>query len=419
MAKRDRRSRALLRNLRKQARKGQLTAREKKDLLEQESRFRKARRANAPYMGAGLAGAAALLGTPAGQSILENIAGGVRGLRQDALGAREDRKTFKEQSQQERDIMAAETDQELRDMMEKTAGNEPASKSQAETGSSDNVASPSAEPGPKQGSSSEADPFEEMTISELQSLAKDQGFESVQAMKSYYKDSYAEGEKDMREAERERVAQPQSNLDYSDDNLREDRVAAGVEVDYSDDAPRDKRIEAARDMSFTPDPDGSAKYDARLKERVRELNDEEARAEGRAIFESIRPEIDRLREEEDLRDYNRAASRLDEYLNFPATTATQEILSGSPFEVLGDRPRLTSPNNPISRRVSPPTPRYAGEELGIENIQDTQQEQFQDDVPDFSVNDLFPTLERVQAQGGKNPRMQDLMKRIARKYGIK
>jgi hypothetical protein len=80
---------------------------------------------------------------------------------------------------------------------------------------------------------------------------------------------------------------------------------------------------------------------------------------------------------------------------------------------------LTSPNNPISRRVSPPTPRYAGEELGIENIQDTQQEQFQDDVPDFSVNDLFPTLERVQAQGGKNPRMQDLMKRIARKYGIK
>lgn len=126
MAKRDRRSRALLRNLRKQARKGQLTAREKKDLLQQESRFREARRANAPYMGAGLAGVAALLGTPAGQSIMENIAGGVRGLRQDALGAREDRKTFKQQSQQERDIMAAEADQELREMMEKTAGQDDA-----------------------------------------------------------------------------------------------------------------------------------------------------------------------------------------------------------------------------------------------------------------------------------------------------
>lgn len=59
------RSRALRRNLRKQARKGTLSARERKTLLQQEKRFRKARR---PFMrglgfGAGLgAGAAALLG---------------------------------------------------------------------------------------------------------------------------------------------------------------------------------------------------------------------------------------------------------------------------------------------------------------------------------------------------------------------
>ena len=59
------RSRALRRNLRKQARKGTLSAREQKTLLQQEKRFRKARR---PFMkglgfGAGLgAGAAAFLG---------------------------------------------------------------------------------------------------------------------------------------------------------------------------------------------------------------------------------------------------------------------------------------------------------------------------------------------------------------------
>ena len=59
------RSRALRRNLRKQARKGTLSAREQKTLLQQEKRFRKARR---PLMkglgfGAGLgAGAAAFLG---------------------------------------------------------------------------------------------------------------------------------------------------------------------------------------------------------------------------------------------------------------------------------------------------------------------------------------------------------------------
>jgi len=64
----DKRSRALRRNLRKQARKGTLSAREQQDLLDQEGRFRKAARRRRPYtlglplgMGAGL-GAAALMG---------------------------------------------------------------------------------------------------------------------------------------------------------------------------------------------------------------------------------------------------------------------------------------------------------------------------------------------------------------------
>ena len=48
------RSRALRRNLRKQARKGTLSAREKQTLLQQEKKFRKARRPLMKGLGAGL-----------------------------------------------------------------------------------------------------------------------------------------------------------------------------------------------------------------------------------------------------------------------------------------------------------------------------------------------------------------------------
>ena len=68
----DQRSRALLRNLRKQARKGTLSAREKKQLLSQEEKFREARRSTAKSVGRGLLGAGALLATPAGQRMLED-----------------------------------------------------------------------------------------------------------------------------------------------------------------------------------------------------------------------------------------------------------------------------------------------------------------------------------------------------------
>lgn len=467
MAKRDRRSRALLRNLRKQARKGQLTAREKKELLDQEARFRKARRANAPYMGAGLLGASALLGTPAGQSILESIAGGVRGLRQDALGAREDRKTFKEQSQQERDLMAAETEQEIRDMMEKAAGGEPAPRSEAEATATTSKSEPAQET-PK------GDPLEEMTIEEARNFAKEQGFESVQAMKDFYKDFYTEGERDMEEAERERVAQ-------MEDTQRERATQPQSDIDFD----VDRRMEAARDMSFRP---------AARPENMRGYQS------GRAAFASVLPELERLREEEGQRKYEEALKQLDRSLAFPTASATEEVLSGSPFAGLGDRPRLTSPNNPISRRVEVLPPRFPGEELGMQEIP-SEEEDFQNDTRDFNaVTDLLPSLERSgrfmpagpslasagprvqaqggkvgashlleyldghqgpmsqkeydeqknllhsmyrkghmeldeynrelerlnsmgftksQAKGGKNPRVQDLMKRIARKYGIK
>ena len=75
MARNDRRSRALLRGLRKQARRGNLTAREQRDLLDQEELFRQARRENAPLTTAAVLAGAGLLGTPGGRAALGEFTG--------------------------------------------------------------------------------------------------------------------------------------------------------------------------------------------------------------------------------------------------------------------------------------------------------------------------------------------------------
>lgn len=102
MARNDRRSRALLRGLRRQARRGNLTAREQRDLLDQEELFRQARRENAPLTTAAVLAGAGLLGTPGGRAALGEFTGmdpesrlkrqmerdkakNVRGMQKDAL----------------------------------------------------------------------------------------------------------------------------------------------------------------------------------------------------------------------------------------------------------------------------------------------------------------------------------------------
>jgi len=75
---RDYRSRALRRNLRKQARKGQLTSREKKELLEQEAAFRDAKRARRPIVGGALAALGGALTIP---GVQEALGGGMDRLR--------------------------------------------------------------------------------------------------------------------------------------------------------------------------------------------------------------------------------------------------------------------------------------------------------------------------------------------------
>ena len=83
MARNDRRSRALLRGLRRQARRGNLTAREQRDLLDQEELFRQARRENAPLTTAAVLAGAGLLGTPGGRAALGELTGMDRESRQD------------------------------------------------------------------------------------------------------------------------------------------------------------------------------------------------------------------------------------------------------------------------------------------------------------------------------------------------
>ena len=98
MAEKDKRSRALLRNLRKQARKGTLSARERKTLLDQEKKFRKARRGAAKGAGLGLAaGAAGLLASPAARKALGSAADRFKSSKEKKAKAKEDQKKAMEE----------------------------------------------------------------------------------------------------------------------------------------------------------------------------------------------------------------------------------------------------------------------------------------------------------------------------------
>ena len=111
----QKRSRALLRNLRKQARQGTLSAREKQQLASQEKKFRKARKSTAKGVGAGLAGAAALLSTTAGQQLMSGA--------KDFMGRASDRRMkSKVERADERSKKEAEKLEELARQREEETG---------------------------------------------------------------------------------------------------------------------------------------------------------------------------------------------------------------------------------------------------------------------------------------------------------
>ena len=96
--------------------------------------------------------------------------------------------------------------------------------------------------------------------------------------------------------------------------------------------------------------------------------------------------------------------------------------------VLGQRPRLAGPNNPLSRRVNVADP---GLRLPIVDIQEDP-EDFYDLQEAIELENFRRGTDsgqprarrrrggpRVQAMGGKNPKMADLMKKVKAKYGIR
>jgi len=315
---RDYRSRALRRNLRKQARKGQLTSREKKELLEQEAAFRDARRARAPIVGGALAALGGALTIPGVQTAL---GGGMDRLRQ----------MLETGEVKEEDL------KKLQDAADKTAAAGASEEKQEEA--------------------------KQEAISAADELANKLAIEK---------------------ADRERMVS---------DPLAKGRAAEG-ELDIQDIEEKEEQFDEMAPMR------------ARQARLASELGERGLQGAGRSIDELVAgPAMDEIRpvgsDERpfDLasalagRDLDRALAGLPESAG-PRMTAPEEILSGSGLEELGVRPRLTSPNNPLSRRVEIRDPRFAGEELNLQDIP-AEEENFPGDTRDFNAAmDLLPSLER-------------------------
>ena len=422
-----------MRGLRKQARKGQLTAREREDLLDQEAMFRKARRANAPAYGAGLLGAGALLGTPAGQSILSNIAGGVQGLRAQAQDARENRKSIEEEFAQDRALRAAETNQELealanmnrqesaRAEAEQTAAGEPIA--QGDLTTPDEPATPDVPRDPY----AEGRAAFEAVQPELEKLrAEERQRELAASMnEGRYGGGYIDQINDIFEASKNGAV---VTVPEYDDN---GNVIGEKEVRMDFESTADDMLDALGAKGGGP---GFGSYNADEVEAMMEAA--RARAEGQMspirslpasllerdplrrsgplgekydaqqAFEAAQPELARLRGEEKARDrgFDSYQDMLDEY---------NKIISE------GDEVAKQQGFNSALDRVN------FYDNFYREGRDEEMSQQAQDRIDNMPRD---PRIERardlgsrtrVQAIGGRTPQMQDFVNKIARKYGIK
>lgn len=366
---RDYRSRALRRNLRKQARKGQLTSREKKELLEQEAAFRDARRARAPIVGGALAALGGALTIPGVQTAL---GGGMDRLR-DFLDRgevdEEDLKKLQDAADKAADPDASEEKQEEAKQEAISAADELANKLAIEKADRERMVSdPLAKGRVAEG---------ELDIQDIEE--KEEQFDEMAPMRARQAPTNQLGERGLASA-------------YVPEESMGSNVLPSAEV---------------------------------LPSRMREL---------RPVGSDERP-FD-LASALAGRDLDRALAALPEGAG-PRMTAPEQILSGSGLEYLGERPRLTSPNDPLSRRVEIRDPRFAGEELGLQDIP-VGEENFPGDTRDFNaLMDLLPSLERrgrmmpagaplrvggprvENAMGGKTPSVNKLRDMIKKKYGIR
>ena len=455
---RDYRSRALRRNLRKQARKGQLTSREKKELLEQEAAFRDARRARAPIVGGALAALGGALTIPGVQAAL---GGGMDSLR-DFL----DRGDATDDGTKPEDEAKA-----LQNEADKTAATGEPTKDPVAEVVADGDMVETEKPSPaeeallkRRGVAPSATDVEglenrglgEMTYSVPRQQLIDQltgAFEAsrgggTRTVLEYDDQGNVIGEKEV----------PIDEFDVASDAVRRLKALeagseeARGEAEISDQERRDAVLERAMDVESRRVEPLSRRGPSLITDAERERvssQSEDARRRDREASALVGGELDR------------ALAGLPESAG-PRMTTPAEILSGSGLEELGGRPRLTSPNNPLSRRVQPVTPQFLGQELGLQDIP-MPEEDFRDEgylrqlsprsagniparfggdlaqigrrspstIPSSMIDKLMggaldPRLARsldmfkqTQERGGMVSKKEALMKKIRAKYGIR
>jgi hypothetical protein len=460
---RDYRSRALRRNLRKQARKGQLTSREKKELLEQEAAFRDARRGRAPIVGGALAALGGALTIPGVQA---------------ALGGMLDRGEITEDEakalQNEADKTAA-TGEPTKDPV--AAAIENAMPAADVVADADMVETEKPSPAEealmkRRGVAPSATDVEglesrglgEMTYSVPRQQLIDQltgAFEASRgggtvAVPEYDDDGNVIYDDDGNVVVEKEV--PIDEFDVASDAVRRLKaLEAGSEearakAELSDQERRDAVEERAMDVESRRVEPLSRRGPSLITDAERERvssQSEDARRRDREASALVGAELDR------------ALAGLPEGAG-PRMTAPSEILSGSGLEELGGRPRLTSPNNPLSRRVQPVTPQFAGQELGVQDIP-MPEEDFRDEgylrtlspraagniparfggdlaqigrrspstIPSSMIDQLrgstldprlarsLDMLRQTQERGGMVSKKEALMKKIRAKYGIR
>ena len=439
------RSRALRRNLRKQARKGTLSAREQQTLLNQEKKFRKASRRRRRGIGAGIgaalgAGVGAYLASPAFAALLErgaskeDIDRAVKaqgGSAEDAAKVNEAVEQAPEGSSPEQIVQEVEEQVAPSDSAEEFAD-----QLELERMDRDELLDPRGVRGEVAGDEElirDIEPIEAEEESIDDDLARASLSDQLQGLSDFPEDRVALGE-----AAPLRPMGPgvvdQDNPYMNQGGLRD--------ID-----PRtEQRLAAARESMRLRDNERSSDN---MRERAETL--ERLRREGgfdpftgEYVDSDRQQRIDAESDEDFERsaftDAERAAERENARLDaMDDSAALSSALNALPipnegdFEFgdmggLGQRPALTGPNNPLSRRVDVQDP---GLRLPIVDIQEDP-EFFPEEEAELlrsrnrrrSLPGAFgPPVRtsgpRVQAMGGKNPKMADLMKRVKAKYGIR
>lgn len=463
------RSRALLRNLRKQARKGNLSALERKQLLQQEKRFRKGRGGFRKGLGAGLGAglgvaAAQFLTSPAFKTLLEN------------------RPTFSDlRDRLKKEGVPADKVEDVANTVQDA--DKDATPAEVVKKVEDRVLTPEAV-----GMTQEE--FDASRARELASADSAENLDDQLEMERMQREELVGPEAPRQPENRiEDIVLPEmEELEEEEDPLvfRDEPVlfssgmqpmgVANLELPPSDrgelrgpDPAIEQRLAAARESMRLRDNERSSDN---MRERAETL--ERLRREGgfdpftgeyvdSDRQQRIDAEFDEDFERSSFTDAERAAERenarldaMDDSAALSAALNALPIPNEGDFEFgdmggVGQRPALTGPNNPLSRRVNVQDP---GLRLPIVDIQEEPEDLYDPqeagDLARYRLDQMLgagPLARRRarpifneqnemaraeqnrrsggsgipvrQKMGGKNPKMADLMKKVKAKYGIR